>query len=409
MKILHITSSSKGGAGIAAMRLHQALQRQGMASAYLSTDVTLDFHGETVEDDFFKYQRPSLFQKLLKKLQGLVAPSPSQKMLREFNKIEKELSYEVVSFPFAPHALENHPLVQEADILHLHWIGKLIDYPTFFKAIKKPIVWTLHDMNPFKGIFHYQIDEDHNSLATWINQQVFQLKKKAMATVSKGAIVTPSQWLLEKEKASGVFQHFLIHQCIFNSLGLSPQNLSKSEARKSLGISLDEQVILFSAATLDNPRKGLDLLQEALDNLTIPVTLLALGKGTLNTSNTLVKVIPLGFRASEKDIFECYAAADVFVLPSREDNLPNTMLESLAQGTPVISFGNGGMKEVILDGTYGKLVQPISAEALRLAMEQFFAEEENMDSEAIRNYAETQFNPKKQADAYAKVYQQLWI
>ena len=407
MKVLHITTSSKGGAGIAALRLHEGLRKEGVASAYLSINKTITFQNREIEDPFFKYYRTSLLKRMLRKIKSVVAPSQSHKFDLQLAKIEAQLSYEILSLPFSSYALEGHPLVIEADIINLHWIGKLIDYPSFFKNLDKPMVWTLHDMNPFEGIFHYHIDKQKNTLAKKIDAQVFALKKKAVSTIKKGTIVSPSQWMLDWEQSSSMFQDFETHVCIPNSIGTSYLVCDKKVARNSLGITLEERVLLFSAASFSNPRKGMDILVEALNSLSISITLLTLGKGTVNTSNKNVKVIPLGFKTSQEEIALCYAAADVFVLPSREDNLPNTMLESLAQGTPVISFGNGGMQEAIIEGIYGMIVKEVTPKALQRSIELFFKERNNYSSEAIQKFAQEQFNYKKQAEAYTKVYQQL--
>ena len=407
MKILHITTSSKGGAGIAALRLHEGLCKEGVASAYLSTNKTTTFQNIEVEDSFFKYHRSGFFKRILRKIKSIISPSQSQKLSFQLAKIDAQLSYEILSLPFSSYALEEHPLVKEADIINLHWIGKLIDYPTFFKSVDKPIVWTLHDMNPFEGIFHYQMDKLKNSLAKSIDLQVFTLKREAISAIKIGAIVSPSQWMLDWERKSSMFQDFETHVCIPNSLGTSYLGFDKKAARNSLGMALGEKVLLFSAASFSNPRKGMDILVKAINSLSINITLLTLGKGVINTSNKNVKVIPLGFKASQEEIAQCYAAADVFVLPSKEDNLPNTMLESLAQGTPVISFGNGGMREVIIEGIYGMIVPEETSEALKKAIESFFTNRIEFSSETIRQFAQEQFNYKKQAEAYIKVYQQL--
>lgn len=407
MKVLHITTSSRGGAGIAALRLHEGLCEEGVASAYLSINKTITFQNREIEDPFFKYHRTSLLKRMFRKVKLLVAPSQSQKLDLQWAKLKAQLSYEIVSLPFSSYALEEHPLVKEADIINLHWIGKIINYPSFFKSIDKPMVWTLHDMNPFEGIFHYQIDKQQNPLAKKIDAQVFTFKKKAISAIKKGAIISPSQWMLGWEQKSSMFQDFKTHVCIPNSLGTSYLVFDKKAARDSLGIALDEKVLLFSAVSFSNSRKGMDLLEEAINRLSINITLLTLGKGVVNTSNKNVKVIPLGFKTSQEEIAHCYASADVFVLPSREDNLPNTMLESLVQGTPVISFGNGGMREVLKEGMYGMIVQEETSEALKEAIESFFSKRDEFNSEAIRQFAEEQFNYKKQAEAYKKVYQHL--
>ena len=158
---------------------------------------------------------------------------------------------------------------------------------------------------------------------------------------------------------------------------------------------------------LDNPRKGMDLILEAFEKLSIPVTLLTLGKGNMETSNKALKIIPLGFVDDTDEISACYAAVDALLLPSREDNLPNTMLEAFATGTPVISFAIGGMKENITHGVNGVLAEEISGAALTEAIEDLYTNVENYDPKRIRKYAEENFSLHKQAEAYTKVYNNL--
>ena len=144
MKVVQVTTSSRGGAGIAAMRLHNALRNQGVASAFASRDITIDFDGKKIADDFFAYKRTPLTKRILRKLQ-LAGPSMEQKYRAEIASIEPQLSFEMLSLPFSPYRLHEHPLLQEADVINFHWMSKLLDYPSFFQRNTKPVVWTLHD------------------------------------------------------------------------------------------------------------------------------------------------------------------------------------------------------------------------------------------------------------------------
>jgi glycosyltransferase involved in cell wall biosynthesis len=408
MKVVQVTTSSKGGAGIAALRLHKALRQQGVLSAYISRDRTLNFDDKEIEDHFFNYQRPSALKKVFKKLQIIFNPSQAQKFKQELGGLESGMSYEIVTLPFSDLNPETHPLIAQADLVNLHWVGQLLDYQRFFSTFKKPIVWTLHDMNPFMGIFHYHGDEAQNSMAKSLNDEVAGIKRKAVEKIKKGAIVSPSNWLLEAANNSHVFDHFQQRISIPNGIDLDIFNSMQDRTiRDRFGIKENENVLLFNSAILENPRKGMDLILEAVEKLTSPITLLMLGKGKVQTSNKAVKIIPLGFRDDPHEISACYAAADALLLPSREDNLPNTMLEAFATGTPVISFETGGMKEHISPGVNGVLAEGISGAALARAIEGFFADAENYDPGQIRKYAEENFSLSKQAKAYTKVYNHL--
>nr|MCH9661697.1 glycosyltransferase [Bacteroidota bacterium] len=127
----------------------------------------------------------------------------------------------------------------------------------------------------------------------------------------------------------------------------------------------------------------------------------------IESTNKAVKIIPLGFVSQPEEIASCYATADAFMLPSSEDNLPNTMLESLAVGIPVISFEMGGMKEHITNGFNGELASEISAKSLSMAIERFFSDETSYVRSEIRQYAESQFGLERQARAYQEVYKKV--
>jgi glycosyltransferase involved in cell wall biosynthesis len=408
MKVLNITTSSKGGAGIAAMRLHQALMQNGVASGFLSSNLTIDFDNEAVEDSFFKYNKPSLLKKTRTKLENYFFSSERKQSIHYFDTSKEKLKFEMASLPFSSFRLQDHPLVQEADIINLHWVGGLLDYPSFFKDCQKPIVWTLHDMNPFQGLFHYKNDELINAeIIDEFDDKMKQIKATAMQQIKKGAVITPSKWLLEEATNSGFFPSF-IKECIPNSIDLDvfkPQD--KMNLRKEYSLDNDDLTILFVADSVKNYRKGFDLLIEALSHLeNMPVTVVTIGKGEIPAVAHL-KIIPLGAITTADEMAKCHALADVFVLPSREDNLPNVMLEAFACGTPVIGFPVGGIAEHVKLNLTGVLAEEKSGLALAKAIKLFYETTANYKSEAIRKYAEDNFSIKKQADAYRKVYDRI--
>lgn len=408
MKVLHITSSSKGGAGIAALRLHDALIQNGVSSAFMSPNLTIDFDNEIVVDAFFKYNKPSVLKKIRIKLENYFFSSKRHHTIHYFESIKGKMQFEMATLPFSSFRLQDHPLVQEADIINLHWMGGLLDYPSFFKDCQKPMVWTLHDMNPFQGLFHYKNDELQNAkIIGDFDGKMKKIKGAAILQIKKGVIVTPSKWLLEEATKSGVFSHF-IKECIPNSIALDifkPQD--KNVLRKEYSINNDDFVILFVADNVKNDRKGFDLLIEALSYLeTMSITVMAIGKGKIPEVSHL-KIIHLGEINSVGEMAKYHALADAFVLPSREDNLPNVMLEAFACGTPIIGFPIGGILEHSKLNLTGVLAEEISGFALAKAIQFFYETKANYKSEAIRKYAEDNFSQKKQADAYRKVYDKV--
>ncbi|RLD27573.1 MAG: hypothetical protein DRI75_09165 [Bacteroidetes bacterium] len=410
MKILHITTKSKGGAGIAALRLHKALRQSGVSSAYLSTDLSIDFDGNTIEDPFFSYKKPSFSEKVFSKIQMLLSPTSFQKAKKNLVKLDKQLDYEMISLPYSQFDLHKHKWVQEADIINLHWVCGILNYNSFFNVCKKPIVWTLHDMNPFLGLFHYNGDEKINlHLLNEFDNNIKKLKASAIKLINIGAIVAPSRWLLEEAIKSKVFETFRAKEIISNAIDLikfKPQD--KIELRIKKSIPLNSFVLLFVSGTIDCHRKGLDLLLKALSQLNhLPITIITVGKGQIMRTIRSIKIIPLGKVDTATEMATWFALADVLILPSREDNLPNTMLESFACGTPVISFKTGGMKEHIIENITGSIAEEITAASLAKNIEHFYTSKDNYNRNKIREYAEINFSFNKQEESYKKVYQNL--
>ncbi|MBW1657716.1 glycosyltransferase [Flavobacterium quisquiliarum] len=405
--MLHITFSSKGGAGIAALRLHEALCQEGIESGYLSTNLTINFSNESVKDDFFSYRKPTLLKKIINKIHKYFIFTNRQKIFKHFHIIKDELNCEIASLPFSVYKLYEHPLVKEADIINLHWLAGLIDYSDFFKKCEKPIVWTLHDMNPFQGLFHYKNDELRNfQIADNLDSKVKIVKKNAIKSIKKGTIIVPSKWLLNEVKKNNVFDHFDIKKI---SNGIKSENFKRNKTllRKNYNIDPDEFIMLFVSDSLRNYRKGFDLLEEALFYIQdIKITLLVIGKDNIQPQKNL-KILALGEINSTSKMADYYNLANVFILPSREDNLPNVMLESFASGTALIGFNVGGIAEHVIDGVTGVLAQEITGLSLANAVKKFYNERKNYDEITIQKYAENNFNYKEQASSYKNVYEKL--
>lgn len=408
IKVLHITTSSRGGAGIAALRLHNALTENGIASAYLSLNLTIDFENKTVNDDFFRYKKPSLFSKIVKKVRQKLFPTKRQIIESEFYELCKNMQFEIATLPFSNYPIHQHPLYKEATIINLHWIDGIVDYPSFFDVCDKPIVWTFHDMNPFLGIFHYKNDTVFNHNVSHVfDDKIRKLKKEAIDKIKNGCVVTPSRWLLDEAKNSRVFSHFQ-YQEIPNCIDLNVfKCIENTSLRQLHSIKPNQFVMLFVADNIYNRRKGFDLLTEAISLLEDQnMLIVTIGKDSIKSQNGL-KIISLGDIDSSQKMAECFALADVFVLPSREDNLPNVMLESFACGKPVVGFSIGGIAEHTIENKTGCLSSEISAIALKEALLKLKNNKQKYDSHMIRKYAEDNFHPMQQANAYASVYLKL--
>lgn len=402
IKVLHISTHKIGGAGNAAYRLHLALnETKEISSKFLYRS---EEPSNISTEQNITSKKHTLLHRIANKLGiPLLAWHKNRKIIDSHKG-----NYEKISFPENDFEVEKHPWVKEADIIHLHWISDFVNYTTFFKVLKnKPMVWTLHDMNAFKGLFHYQDDENRNKeVFRGINQKINELKFKAIKNVSNLELVCPSNWLAKKANQSSLFLNKKIH-IIPYSLPEKWFILNNKEAAQQK-FNLDTKLItfLFVALDIDIERKGIQLLMDALS--LIPkqsIQCLVVGNRDYNFGEQ--KVVKTGYIADENDMIEAYAAADVYILPSKEDNLPNVMLEAFAQGKPVISYKNGGMAEWIKDGFNGYLCKNINVEELVEKINLFTKQPHVFNKEAINEFAISHFLPIHQSKGYEEVYKKL--
>lgn len=396
INVLYINTFLKGGAFQAARRLHNGLRDLGVESQFLG------FSGKAQNTSIHAIPR---WQNLLVKA-AVKFKMPINRAGKNARLIPPGGNYEVYSFPTSDFDLSKHPLVKQADIIHLHWVNNFLDYPTFFEKVKKPIIWTLHDMNLFQGGFHYEDDQQRNAIAfEELDQKLKLIKQNALANVQSLQIVCPSKWLMTVSKNSSIGSNF-DHFHIFNGLDLDifkPRDRNIIKAAYQL--PSNQLLFLFVAEKVGNPRKGFDLLLQAIQSLEGRKDILFCAIGELDAKAKQENILELGYIREEAKLSELYAASDAVILPSREDNLPNVMLEAMACGTPVIGFSIGGVPEVVITGQTGILAQRVTADALKAAILDFADRRIELDRNAIRAFAEMHFDVKTQAGKYLTLYE----
>lgn len=406
MKVLHLsTYHQSGGAAIAASRLNQALNRAGVSSEMLVSETRAEEPTVT-----------SLAQTAWQKRWATARFALDRLTFLPFERSRD------VRFAFSPALIgtdiSQHPLVQQADILHLHWttfgflstrsLGELM-------SLQKPVVWTMHDMWSFTGGCHhsgscegYQHQcgncpflrlpaPDDLSNSGWLRKQ----------TAYRNARLTPvgcSQWLANRARQSSLFGGLSV-QSIPNPLdtGLfSP--IEKTVARQELNLPTTKRLILFAAAKVSALGKGFSYFQQALGLLRQQLTqaeeveLLIFGGG----DESLLQELPfkyhfLGSLKNPRQIIAAYSAADLFVIPSLEENLPNTIMESMACGTPVVGFEVGGIPEMVQHQQNGYLVKYRSVDDLARGIQWVLEQPEavfaqlsaNARNHVVANYDET--------------------
>lgn len=402
MKILHITTSLTGGAGIAALRSHLALVKKGVDSRILHLGAATNKPSSYTQATY----QPTFFQKVLHLIH-----LETVNIYRQYtvSVLAKTAGLEVFSLPYSDYHLHKNPLVEWADVVHLHWVSGFINYPNFFPNVKKPIVWTLHDMNPCLGGFHYSegLYSAPRKLVS-VNDNLQAQKKKILDKSESITIISPSQWLLDFSQANEVF-HNRAHNLVRNTLDQSIfKPIHKASCREALGISKDATVLMIASDSLENRRKGIDILAEALAHLKTDaqIFLLVVGSGFFEIDSKYPN-LQLGTITSEHLLAIAYSAADVLILPSREDNLPNVALEAMSCGIPVVATPSGGISEIVARDVTGIIADATTSQSLCRAISEFIEHKNKYTTSVIRDFAVEQFSEIKHSEELLSIYDQV--
>jgi glycosyltransferase involved in cell wall biosynthesis len=423
MKILIVNTYDFGGAASACKRLHIGLIEIGFDSTLLFKERKKPLKNSLVYPKKLINYRKRIINKfrIVSGKCNFASSIPKSEYHKSQFLKQRPDGLEYFSFINSNCDITATKAYKEADLIHLHWVADFLDWKSFFNRNTKPIVWTLHDQNPFLGGEHYAerylgidyfgnpIPRVRKQVELMIEQKLLMRKKIYLNLLTNITIVSPSRWLMNSSKVSELFNgfpHFLIPYGIPTNIY---KPLDRNYCREVLGLPTNKQIILFVAESVDNSRKGYAFLQRSLElideKFSKNIILCAIGeKVEMNQNNT---VIELGKFNDERLMAIAYSAADIFVLPSLEDNLPNTILESLCCGTPVICFPVGGIIDVVEDGENGLICDEISVLGLLNRITKFLSGELKFDRESISNNAIMQFSLHNQANEYIKLYKNI--
>ena len=398
--ITHLSANQTGGAAISARRLHNGLQSLGTDSHFLSL---VGEPNTKLGVDVLPKLYPRFWHNAAYRL-GF----PVQQHLK-WQRRMKQLDCEglFTSNIESDHDVLSHPTVQEASVLNLHWVPGMLDWKTFFASVDRPLVWTLHDMNPFLGIFHYTVDRDRASPALQrLDRDILEIKKRILHSLDRPpVIVSPSKWLLRESSQSELFSG-LRHVHIPYGLDTTVfKPFPQGFARDVFQLPQDRKLMLVVAEQLDDHRKGFDLLVDALSSMKLPydLELVAVGKGAVPVAS--MRCHHLGSIHDERLMALLYSAVDYTAITSRQDNLPNVVLESLCCGTPVVGTPAGGIPEPIISERDGFVAESISSSALSDAIRQAISQ--TFDRERIAKEAAARYNGVLQARRCQALYDEM--
>jgi glycosyltransferase involved in cell wall biosynthesis len=407
MDVLHLsTRDSQGGAARATYRLHRGLLDLGVDSQMIVQKKVTD--DSTVHGPSGKLG--AIYDITRRKLNELP--------VRRYPDRTTEI--------FSPAWLPGHRTAavvnQGPDLVNLHWIAGGFLRPRRVKEFDVPFVWTLHDMWPFTGGCHYTAEctkyeqrcgacpllgsDEPNDLSrsTWMR------KRKAWSEVSF-SIVAPSTWLAECARNSTLFSEADIN-VIPNGLDVDlfrPQQ--SNSVRTELGISSDANLVCFGA-DWETPRKGMDLLYDALEKLDRSTSTIEVAIFGHTSQEKVPKIdIPVTYVGFVEDdtLQRLYSDADVVVVPSRQEAFGQTASEALASGTPVVAFDATGPKDIVDHEETGYLAEPYDTTDLARGIEWVLADDNRRKqlSDKARKTAVDRFSIEAVAQQYRELYNRL--
>ena len=417
MRVVHVSSSDTvGGAARAAYRLHHSLLSSGVESSMLV--------GKKFSDakEVIEVCRPSGFAPICGDIvqKNYINPRRSRDWNTHF------------SLAWPGQDLSTHPLMQKAEVIHLHWLWDFQSAATLARLMKlgKPVVWSFHDQRAFTGGCHYSAGcigyETNCGKCPQLVSDPAGLTEAALADQHKlwrrdaVTIIGLSHWMADCARRSPLWKDSRI-EVIPNCVEIDayvPQN--KIACRRKLDLPKDGLCVLFGADYGEEIRKGFGGLMRALALCREdPWFVQELGQGRIcfmsyghpgkDGASCPVPIRSLGYLRDDADLAAAYGAADLFMLPSLEDNLPNTVLESMSCGTPVMALDVGGARDMVLEGHTGWLIPPADDRQLADALLRVLKNPGIAAgmANACRERVVNSFSPALQASRFGALYSDL--
>ncbi len=409
MKVIHITNSNHGaGAPNAVKRLHESLLLNNCNSKIWVN---------------YKYGDDERVRE------------PSRKFLKALNILKLYLSIIFVKLLKTKNEILHSPQIfsssywlkaineSDADIVHLHWFQNEMISISDLSKIKKPIIWTLHDMWGFCGSEHISYDnrwkEGYLKSNRPIGESGFDLnmwswKRKKKYWKKPIQIIAPSNWMKENVNKSLLMKEWPV-SVIPNPIDLDMWSpIERNVARDSIKLPRNLDLILFgSASGTKSYHKGFDLLHEAILKMensknTKQIGLVIFGQSKPKTPPKYnFPVFYLGYLNDTNSLRKAYSAADLLVIPSRVDNLPNMGVEANACGTPIVAFNTAGLPSIVKNQYNGYLAKPFDANDLLEGIYWILNNNREQLKKNCRKHVLDKFESKKIALEHMELYEKI--
>jgi glycosyltransferase involved in cell wall biosynthesis len=418
MKILILSTFERtGGAAVAANRLMLALNKTGHQAKMLVRD------RQTDDPNVFSINNTSWWKRKI----NFIRFAYERGVIFIHNRFSRKNLF-AVSIANTGTDISKHPLVREADIIHLHWINQgFLSLADIWKltGLGKPVVWTMHDMWPCTGICHHAwgCEKFKNTCVKCSflgSRKKHDLsyrtqKKKQFLSKSTVQIITVSSWLKRMAEKSALTRELRITTIpnIVDTSIFSPVD-NKQAIREQFSFPRIKKIVLMGAAKINDPingfsslRQALGLLKEKRDDIFLVLF------GEIKNDSSFLSAIPVEFvsmgRLSDVSVIaRLYAAADVTVVPSSYETFGQTLIESMACGCPVVSFNNSGQTDIIEHKVNGYLATFQDANDLAAGIEWVLENTEKLNlSDACVKKVKENYSESVVASQYVALYANL--
>ena len=325
--------------------------------------------------------------------------------------------------------LARHPAVASADLVNVHWVAGFVAAAGIRRLVDsgRPVAWTLHDMRPFTGGCHYASGcagfTTDCGTCPQLKPHLHALPARSLARARrrlagvKLTFIAPSRWLATELVRSRLFDE-TSHRVLVIPNGIDLERYAPGDrlaARRRIGLPAEGLAILLGSVSLDEQRKGARLAAEAVARAAAEIdrrglaaapVVVTYGAGALAIPGVVCR--HLG-RLDEPGVLEAVHACDLHLTMAREDNLPNTVMEALACGLPVIATRTGGHPEMVTDGVEGWLVDVDDAAAAAETIVALVANPALVTAAATaaRRRAEREWDGRLQASRYLELAAEL--